>query len=103
LKEFNKKQKLASIEADFVSLHDDDTKYLLNVELVGKLMGELKDECRDILIEYYYNNRSMAELKDIFNVNSIQAVKNKKYRCLGYLVKIFKNKGINFPHLMENE
>jgi len=36
----------------------------------------------------------MAELKDIFNVNSIQTAKNKKGRCLQYLIKIFKEKGI---------
>lgn len=66
--------------------------YLINVEIVSLLMNELSDGCRKILNEYYCNNRSMAELKEIFNVNSVQAAKNKKWRCLNYLERLFKAK-----------
>jgi hypothetical protein len=36
----------------------------------------------------------MAELMEIFSVNSIQAAKNKKWRCMNYLIKLFKEKGV---------
>ena len=58
------------------------------------LMNELEKDCRDILTEYYFNKKTMAELKDLFNVNSIQAAKNKKWRCMNYLTKLFKEKGV---------
>jgi hypothetical protein len=57
-------------------------------------MTELNDDCRRILVEYYFNSRSMEELKVMFDVNSVQAAKNKKWRCLNYLKRIFESKSI---------
>ena len=56
-------------------------------------MNELSDDCRDVLTEFYFNKRSMAELMEMFNVNSIQAAKNKKWRCLNCLARMFREKG----------
>jgi RNA polymerase sigma factor (sigma-70 family) len=78
---------------------EDDIAGLANEELISRLLQELKPDCREILIEFYVNNRSMSELMTMFNVNSIQAAKNKKWRCLGYLVKLFREKGVNVPLL----
>jgi len=72
----------------------DDLEYLIDTQVVELLISELQEDCRNILVEYYYNNRSMAELKEIFNVGSIQAAKNKKWRCMGYLVRLCKERGI---------
>lgn len=63
--------------------------YMLDVEIITLLMSELKNDCRTLLTEYYFNNRSMEQLKTIFNVNSVQAAKNKKWRCLNYLKRLF--------------
>jgi RNA polymerase sigma factor (sigma-70 family) len=94
LKEFARKQKQSVAEAESVLVSQEDTDYLINVEVVSLLMNELQEDCRSILIEYYYNNRSMAELKEIFNVNSIQVAKTKKWRCLNYLKRLFIEKGL---------
>lgn len=72
----------------------DELGYLIDTQVVELLISELQEDCRNILVEYYYNNRSMAELKEIFNVGSIQAAKNKKWRCMGYLVRLCKERGI---------
>lgn len=69
-----------------------EATYLINTEIVSLLMNDLKPDCREILTQFYFINGSMAELKDIFNVNSIQAAKNKKGRCLQYLVELYKEK-----------
>jgi RNA polymerase sigma factor (sigma-70 family) len=104
LKEFQKKQKQATIDPYLLNDETtDDFNYLKNIEVVTQLMSELQEDCRKILIEYYYNNKSMIELKDIFNVNSVQAAKNKKWRCLGYLVKLFKEKGITSMQMVDHE
>jgi RNA polymerase sigma factor (sigma-70 family) len=92
LKEYKRKQKQLTAEADAVVMDSNDMYHLINVKTVSLLMNELQDDCRNILIEYYYNNRSMSELMELFNVNSIQAVKNKKWRCKNYLEKLFKEK-----------
>lgn len=40
--------------------------------------NELKEECREILIKFYFEGQSMKQLMEHFNVNSEQAAKNKK-------------------------
>lgn len=94
LKEYNKRTKQAMLQPEFILEARQNVDYLINVEIVTLLMNELQEDCRKILTEYYYHNRSMAELKEMFNVNSIQAAKNKKWRCLNYLVKLFKERGV---------
>jgi len=75
-------------------LKTDLNGYLIDVEVLTILMNELKDDCREVLTEYYYNNRTMEELKSVLNVNSIQAAKNKKWRCLTYLKRLFAEHSI---------
>jgi RNA polymerase sigma factor (sigma-70 family) len=101
MKELKKKRKLDKIDPSL--LENEELDYLMNVDVVTSLMAELQEDCRKILVEYYYNNKSMAELKAIFNVASIQAAKNKKWRCLGYLVKLFKKKGITSIEMIGHE
>src|SRR5688572_16452458 len=94
LKEHNRKSQQSEAEQQAVRDARQNFDSLINVEIVTILMNELGDDCRKILTEYYYNDRSMAELMEIFNVNSIQAAKNKKWRCMNYLIKLFKEKGV---------
>jgi RNA polymerase sigma factor (sigma-70 family) len=94
LKEYNRRTKEAMLEPELVIEMRQNFHYLINIEIVSVLMNELGEDCKRILVEYYYNERSMAELKDMFNVNSIQAAKNKKWRCLKYLEKLFKERAL---------
>jgi RNA polymerase sigma factor (sigma-70 family) len=93
LKEYREKQRRLTVDAEAILVSEHDINYLARVEVVSILMDELGEDCRKILIEYYFNNKSMTELKEMFSVNSIQAVKNKKWRCLNYLERLFKEKG----------
>lgn len=94
LKELAKRRKQLDTMPEIMTGSQNAVDYLMDVEIITLLMNELKMDCRSILTEYYFNNRSMAELKEIFNVNSIQAAKNKKWRCLGHLTKLVKEKSI---------
>ena len=94
LKEYNRKSMQCEAEQQAVLEMRHNYDYLISTEIVTILMNELGEDCRKILTEYYYNNRSMEELMEIFNVNSIQAAKNKKWRCMNYLIKLFKEKGV---------
>lgn len=93
-KEYDRKHKQSIAEQELILETRQNINYLINVEIVSLLMIELGEDCRNILTEYYYNNRSMEELKEIFNVNSVQAAKNKKWRCMNYLIRLFKEKGV---------
>jgi RNA polymerase sigma factor (sigma-70 family) len=84
-----------SLDSDY-----DPTRDILWDRVASALMGKLKPECREILVEFYFNKRSMRELQSHFNVNSEQAVKNKKMRCLNYLRALIENTDIN-PEIQE--
>jgi RNA polymerase sigma factor (sigma-70 family) len=101
LKQYQKLQRNAMAEALAYETSDEDLAFVRNADVVSAMMGQLKDDCNKILKEYYYNNRSMAELQEMFGLNSIQATKNKKWRCLGYLVKLLKEKGLYDVKVLE--
>lgn len=94
-KELTQRQKQVVSFAEMARDTPEQTGHLINVEIVTLLMAELKDDCKNILLEYYFNKKTISELKDIFNVNSIQAAKNKKYRCVKYLASLFRERSVS--------
>lgn len=73
------------------SIIDDDTNELeKQTILLRNSINELSEDCRKILIDFYYAKLSMSEIKNEFKLSSEQAAKNKKYRCLKNLIEICK-------------
>lgn len=66
-----------------------DTSYLITdregKEQVAKLVGELGESCRKILLLFYYENLSMKEILETMHYENEQVVRNKKYKCLKQL------------------
>lgn len=89
-----KEKKTLDVHQMIEELKTDVNNYLVDVEVVTLLMSELKEDCRNILTEFYFNSRSMEELKDIFNVKTVEAAKNKKCRCLNYLKRLYRERSI---------
>jgi RNA polymerase sigma factor (sigma-70 family) len=52
---------------------------------IMRLMGELGETCRKILLLYYYENLTMKEILDATEYENEQVVRNKKYKCLKQL------------------
>ena len=52
---------------------------------VARLVGELGESCRKILLLFYYENLSMKEILDTMHYENEQVVRNKKYKCLKQL------------------
>lgn len=52
---------------------------------VMDVVEKLGEQCRKILLAYYYEDRSMKEIVDIAGYDSEQVVRNKKYKCLKQL------------------
>jgi RNA polymerase sigma factor (sigma-70 family) len=103
LRQYQRMQKNAVVEAFAYEHSAEDVAYVRNADLVSGLMQQLKEDCARILTEYYYNNRPMAELQEMFRLSSIQATKNKKWRCLTYLVKLLKQKGLHNVKELDHE
>ena len=51
-------------------------------EKVKQKFKVLGKACQDILIQFYYERKSMKELQEIYQLSSPQVAKNKKSRCL---------------------
>ena len=53
-----------------------------------KLMDELGETCKKILLLYYFENQSMKEILTSLNYENEQVVRNKKYKCLKRLEEL---------------
>ena len=61
---------------------------------VIRLVGELGETCRKILLLFYYENFSMKEILDATEYENEQVVRNKKYKCLKQLEQMINEKPI---------
>ncbi len=52
---------------------------------VVRLVGELGETCRKILLMFYYEDLSMKEILEATDYENEQVVRNKKYKCLKQL------------------
>ncbi len=52
---------------------------------VVRLVGELGETCRKILLMFYYEDLSMKEILETMHYENEQVVRNKKYKCLKQL------------------
>jgi len=52
---------------------------------VLRVVSELGETCRKILVLYYYENLSMKEILEVTDYETEQVVRNKKYKCLKQL------------------
>lgn len=59
---------------------------------VIKLVEELGDTCKKILLLFYYENLSMREILETMHYENEQVVRNKKYKCLKQLEQMLNEK-----------
>ncbi len=62
---------------------------------IAKLLGSLGEDCRDILLHFYFERMSMREIARKMNLSSEQVAKNKKSNCM----KNLKKKIADVPYL----
>jgi RNA polymerase sigma factor (sigma-70 family) len=69
-----------------------DTSYKIadreEKEKVMRLVEELGETCRKILLLFYYENLSMKEILEQTEYENEQVVRNKKYKCLKQLEQL---------------
>ena len=60
-----------------------------------KVIDELGDACKKILLLFYYENQSMKEILTSVDYENEQVVRNKKYKCLKRLEELLtENKSL---------
>ena len=94
-KSFNKKVKKSNLAFDNSGLKTE-VQSEINSDLFSELFNHISDSCKKILVQFYFEKRSMEEIMDSFQLGSIQAAKNKKYRCLQSLIKKTKELNLNY-------
>ena len=62
--------------------------------LLVRLVSELGETCRKILLLFYYENLSMKEILEATEYENEQVVRNKKYKCLKQLEQMISEKPI---------
>ncbi len=57
---------------------------------IRKVMELINEECKQLLIDFYFEGKTMASLTTKYGLGSEAATKNKKYRCLQKLISLVK-------------
>ncbi len=58
-----------------------------------KLLNEIGEKCRKILIAFYWDNRSIEEIATMQQL-TYESAKNAKYRCLARMKKMMTNNNV---------
>ena len=82
------------------SLREQVPEQAVDLEKLDRLLHQLGPDCRELLIAYYYKKYTMKQIKDMFDLNSEQIAKTKKYRCMKKLITIVSEKGLSKENFM---
>ena len=69
--------------------------------LLMKVVGELGESCKTILVLFYFENRPMKEIVDAVQYENEQVVRNKKYKCLKRLEELIRGNKILYQQLKQ--
>ncbi len=95
LRQLKKKGRRTGYEQEYLAQQQQAEPSLLDVSLLRGVFDELKADCQQLLSLFYYHNKSIREIQKRMNMNSEQVVKNKKGRCIKYLMNIVKQRRLN--------
>lgn len=64
-------------------------------QVIRKLIDQLSGDCKKIIHFFYYDKKSMEAIRNEMELSSIKVTKNKKYRCMKHLMKLFKEQNLD--------
>lgn len=104
LKKFKESSRFLNHSDDFMpnitDWHEDESNEV-NEERINALqkgLNELKrisDKCHEILLRYFYNKQSMAEIAEAMGYTNADNVKNQKARCQKKLKELTNEIALN--------
>lgn len=63
------------------------------------VIGQLGENCKKILLLFYFENHSMKEILSLLNYENEQVVRNKKYKCLKKMEELVSSNATLFQQL----
>lgn len=106
LNELKKRGRSRSREMKYDQLNERDQKGIDMVienrqgkDTLHRVMEELGETCRKILVLFYYESRSIKEILATLHYENEQVVRNKKSKCLKKLEEIITGNKVLFRQL----
>jgi len=97
LRSSHKKTVVSSIDNQDPGVHDSgfdmDIMAWEENKFVRDAIDKLGDNCRRLLISFYYDEKSMKEIADTLGQRT-NSVKNAKYRCMQKLKELIKSRPV---------
>ncbi|MEL6559691.1 MAG: sigma-70 family RNA polymerase sigma factor [Bacteroidota bacterium] len=99
LMELRSQKNALDVEELAVSVESEELE--VDITSLKVLQQLLNTDCQKILKAFYYENLSMKEIQNQFDLGSSQAAKNKKMRCLKKLMTFIKDKGLTYDNFLK--
>jgi RNA polymerase sigma factor (sigma-70 family) len=71
---------------EFISVETDPEE--TSAPMLNKLLDEIGEVCRKLLVSFYYRKKSMEEICIELNYMNADSAKNQKYKCIQRLKKM---------------
>ena len=89
-KELDRKKRLSSEEKDSSEFPTHDIEE--RAKLINECISQMGDTCKKVLMYYYFDGMSMADISKKLNFSSNDTAKTKKYKCKKKLDTLIKKK-----------
>ena len=86
-----------------LEVSDESEDESLDIPLLNRLLDKLGEDCKRILEAFYYEGKSMSDIRELFHLKNDQSAKTKKYRCMKHLMTIIDREGLTLSSFMTNE
>ncbi|NOS94041.1 MAG: sigma-70 family RNA polymerase sigma factor [Cyclobacteriaceae bacterium] len=94
------KQSMLAIEG-MENVSEEMASKELDVTKIKELINSLKKDCQTLLIGFYYEQKSMRELMELFGLGSEQVARTKKLRCMSNLIDLVRERGLTFESFLQ--
>lgn len=99
LKEINKRSKIQANRKEIVGFYQkkaiafspydyDNSEKELKFSVMEKIIKELKDPCKSLLVNFYFKKKSMAQIATEMGYKSASAAKKQKFKCMERVRKL---------------
>ena len=93
LKQVDKNKRISPEENINPQLHatSQDTDSKMDLAIVRKMLNQMGETCRQVLLMFYYDGFDMQTIAKANNFSNADVAKSKKHQCLKELEKQVKN------------
>ncbi len=108
LKRLHKYRREVELKAERteIPMEDPGILHFLNADqrqAIDALFQQLGPDCRQVLHFFYYEKRSMKEIRELMGYGSDQVAKNKKSNCMKRLIALVNQSREDYKKLFTNE